>query len=171
MEVMEAIRSRHSCRSYRSDPISDDQVDILIEALMRAPSAGNLQSRRFFLVTDEKVKAGLARAALGQEFLETAPLVLVACADLSIGGHYGHRGTELYCLQDVAASVENLMLAATALGLGTVWVGAFKEDQVSIALELPEHVRPITMVPIGYTDEPQLEPRKLNIDGMITWIR
>lgn len=152
MEVMDAIRKRRSVRSFKPDPLTKEQVKVLVEAMGRAPTAGNLHSRKFFLVSNPRIIAALARAALGQAYMEQAPLVVVACSDLEIFGHYGKRGVELYGLQEVAASVENLMLAATDLGLATVWVGAFKEEQVSQALELPEYLRPVAMVPVGHPE-------------------
>jgi len=123
-----------------------------VDAALAAPSAGNLQSRFFYFVTDAKAIAGLKKAALGQACID-APLVVVACADLASVSGYGKRGVELYSIQGVAASVENMMIAAVSLGLGTCWVGAFDEDSVGKSLGIPNHLRPEVIIPIGYSNE------------------
>ena len=92
----------------------------------------------------------LARAAFNQHFIAVAPLVAVACLDRRIAARYGDRGVNLYSIRDVAASVENMLLTAHELGLGSVWVGAFNEYDVAEILELPDNLRPVAIVPIGY---------------------
>lgn len=148
---MEIIKKRRSIRSFKDTTIPQAVIDKLVEAIIWAPSAGNLQSRKFFFVYDDKVKAELVRAAYDQKFLGQAPLVVVGCADLTrASSRYEQRGMTLYAPQDVAASVQNLMLVATEEGLGTVWVGAFDEAEASKVLKLPETLRPVVMVPVGY---------------------
>lgn len=161
MDVLRAIRQRRSVRKFKDRPIPRAARDALVEALRWAPSAGNLQSRRFFFVEDEERKRNLARFAHGQNYIAEAPLAVVACADRNrIRGEYGARGTSLYCLLDVAASVQNLLLAAEAKGLATCWIAAFSEAKVRRLLDLPAHLRPVTIVPVGYADEtPQPPPR------------
>ncbi len=162
MDVIRAIRERRSIRRFKRRGIEPEKIEVLKDALIWAPSAGNLQSRRFYFVYNQQIKDRLTSSALGQGFISEAPLVVVACADLRIYHYYRERGTELYCIQDVACSVENLMLAAYALGLGTVWVGAFEEDQVSKILGLDDHLRPLAIVPVGYPDEKPLPPHRVS---------
>ncbi len=151
MPILEVIKNRRSVRAFKSDPIPRDVVDKLAEAIIWAPSAGNLQSRKFYFVYNDKLKEELPKTAFGQSFFAEAPLVIIGCADLKrVEPRYGSRGVSLYAPQDVAASVQNLLLMAHELGLGTVWVGAFDEDAVSKLMKLPPHLRPVAMVPIGY---------------------
>ncbi len=171
MEVIEAVRKRRSIRSFEDRDIPDEVVAHLEDSLIWAPSAGNLQSRSFYFVYRQDVKEKLVRAAYDQDFISEAPLVVVCCADLRIELHYGGRGSSLYALQDVAASVQNLMLVATSLGLGTVWVGAFKEGAVYPVLGLPDHVRPVAIVPVGYPAEDPRAPARVKKDQAITYIR
>ena len=160
MDVLTAIKGRRSIRSFTTAPIEDEKVDALKDALIWAPSAGNLQSRHFYFVRNNTVKARLSTAALGQNFIEDAPLVVVGCVDLSIGRRYAERGLDLYCIQDVACSIENMLLTAYSLGLGSVWVGAFVEDDVFNILKPPRHLRPVAIVPIGYpAEDPAPPPR------------
>ncbi len=144
---------------------------ILEDSLLAAPSAGNLQSRSFHFVFRDETRRRIADAAYGQDFIREAPLAVVCCANLEIAKHYGTRGKSLYCLQDVAASIQNMMLAAYSLGLGTVWVGAFDEAEVSTILRLPGHIRPVAIVPVGYPDERPPSPGRVDRKQAIVHLR
>ncbi|WP_309492096.1 nitroreductase family protein [Candidatus Hecatella orcuttiae] len=150
MEVLEAIRTRRSIRSYKKEEVKDEDLNRLLEAGRWAPSAGNVQPWEFIVVKRGEAKAKLAQAALNQRFIAEAPVVIVVCADLQRASWaYGERGETLYCLQDTAAAVQNMLLAAHALGLGTCWVGAFHEEAVRRSLDIPPRVRPVALLPIG----------------------
>lgn len=161
MDVFEAIRTRRSTRRYKPEDVSDEQVKKLLEAAIMAPSAGNMQPWDFIVVRDEGQKKALARAALGQMFVASAPVVIVVCANKPrTARRYGSRGSELYCLQDTAAATQNILLAATAMGLAGCWVGAFNEEEASRVLDLPSQVRPVAILPIGVPGEsPRMPPR------------
>lgn len=171
MDILEAIKGRRSIRRFRNTALPASAIDTLEDSLLAAPSAGNLQSRRFCFVFRVETRKQLAEAAFGQDFVAEAPLAVVGCADLSVAQRYGERGRSLYCLQDVAVSVQNLMLAAHSLGLGTVWVGAFDETQVSRILNLSEHLRPVAIVPVGYPRESPPPPRKVPKEESIIHLR
>lgn len=171
MDVLDAVKGRRSVRRYRNAPIPAPVVETLEDSLLAAPSAGNLQSRGFYFVFRDQTRKHLAEAAYRQDFIHEAPLAVVCCADLEISRHYGARGTSLYCLQDVAASVQNLMLVAYSLGLGTVWVGAFDESEVRRILGLPDRMRPVAIVPVGYPDERPAAPGRVGRDQAIVRIR
>lgn len=170
MEVAKAIRERRSVRRFEKKDIPGDAVDGLIEALIWAPSAGNLQSRKFYFVTDSSVKKQLASAAFNQSFIADAPLVVVGCADRSIFGRYGERGTDLYCLQDVAASLMCMMLAAHETGLASVWVGAFSESDAAASLGLPSSLRPVAIVPVGYPGKIPPAPRRVSKEEAVEFV-
>src|SRR5271157_5081485 len=107
-----------------------------------APSAGNLQGRDFIIIKDQAMRDKLRAAALGQRFIAEAPVCIVVCANFSrTSARYGKRA-ELYSVQDSAASIMNMMLMAQDLGLGTCWVGAFNEKEVTELLAIPSGVRP-----------------------------
>ncbi len=171
MSVLDAIKSRRSIREFEERELPEDAVDALIEAVRWAPSAGNLQSRKFYFVFSRDLKKKIARAALGQGFLARAPLTVIACADNRISSRYGERGVHLYSIQDVAASVMSMMLAAHELGLGSVWVGAFNESEMSEILGLPGNLRPIALIPIGYPAETPSAPRRVKKDDAVTMMR
>lgn len=160
MDVIKAVRERRSVRSFHERDIPGEIMDRLMDALIWAPSAGNLQSRKFYFVRDASLKKRIASAALNQRFIAEAPLVVVGCTDRSIAGRYGDRGMNLYSIQDVAASLMCMMLTAHEAGLGTVWVGAFQEAEVFEILEMPRNLRPVAIVPVGYPERiPSAPPR------------
>lgn len=171
MQVLQAVIKRRSIRKFEKKMIPEDLIPHLEESLIWAPSAGNLQSRRFYFIYRDDLKGKLARAAYDQDCVLLAPLVVVCCADQRIELHYGGRGSSLYSLQDVAASVQNLMLVAYSLGLGSVWVGAFREGDVYTILDLPDHLRPIAMVPVGYPAEEPYPPSRVKKENAITHVR
>nr|MBC7244081.1 nitroreductase family protein [Chloroflexota bacterium] len=162
MDLWTVIARRCSIRRFTSEEVSASTVQKILEAAIRAPSAGNRQPWHFVVVRRAAVKEALAQAAYGQDFVAEAPVVIVVCAEPERSAlRYGARGRDLYCLQDTAAATEHILLAATALGLGCCWVGAFDEKAAARALALPSQFRPIAMVPIGQAAEPMARtPRR-----------
>jgi nitroreductase len=162
MEFFDVLRERHSIRVYTDQIVEPGALQQMLEAINRAPSAGNLQGFEIYLVCNAERKAALVRAAHDQEFLAQAPIVLIFCAHAArSAGKYGRRGKDLYCLQDATIACTYAMLSATALGLSTVWVGSFDEDKVRRAICAPESHRPVAMLPIGYAAEaPEIRSRR-----------
>jgi nitroreductase len=163
MELQEAIKGRRSIRKFKKQVIPDTTITQLVEAASYAPSAGNIQPWEFVIVKNPAIKRKLAETARNQAYVEETPTVIVVCADekrASLG--YGTRGRTLYCLQDTAAAIQNILLTAYSLGLGACWIGAFNEDEAKEALKAPEGIRPVAIIPVGYPDEtPRCRSRKL----------
>lgn len=163
MEVMEAIRARRSIRRYKPDPIPEEKLELLLEAARLCPSAGNRQPWRFILVRDAELKRKLAIERVRERLspmrqMETARVVIVGCGlpaeSIPVGSFDGY-------VVDVIIALQSIVLAATSLGLGTCWIGAFHEDRVREALGIPEDVRVIALVAIGVPAEsPTAKPRK-----------
>jgi len=150
MDVFDAIKGRRSVREFKPDPVDDKDLEKILDAGKSAPSAGNCQPWEFVVVKDGATKQKLVSAALGQSFIAKAPVVVVACANIPrTSSRYGRRGAELYCIQDTAAAVQNILLTAYALGYGTCWVGAFDEESAAKAVKTPPDVRPLAIIPIG----------------------
>lgn len=172
MDVFEAISKRRSIRQLDpSKPVDDATVRKILEAGIMAPSAGNGQSWRFFVVRDHATKKRLAFEAGHQDFIDQAPVAIVVCSDLTMAEEqYGGRGRGTYSLQETAAAIENMLLAITALGLGCCWVGAFNESVASEILALPKGLRPLAILPIGApaVREARVPPR-LSIDEVTTF--
>jgi len=149
LDTYEAILTRRSIRRFEDQPVTREQLEKLLEAARWAPTAGNLQPWVFVVVTAADARAALAAAAFGQRFVAEAPAVIGVAAAPPEDSPYGLRGRELYCLQDTAAAVQNVLLAAHAMGLGACWVGAFDDGAVAQALELRKGERPVALVPVG----------------------
>ena len=168
MDVFEAIKNRRSVRTFTPEPVSDGEVEKLIDAATWAPSAGNIQPWEFVVVRDPELKRGLCEAAGNQNFVEEAPVVIVVCANtLRSERGYGSRGVNLYCLQDTAAATQNMLLAAHALGLATCWVGAFQEEEARKALNVPTGVRPVAIIPVGHPARKSMARSRRPLSGII----
>jgi nitroreductase len=154
MELSEAIKGRRSVRAFKQRDVPEETVEKLIDAARHAPSAGNIQPWEFVVVRKLEVKRKLAIAALNQAFVEEAPVVIAVCANENRSSRgYGFRGKTLYCIQDTAAATQNILLTAYSLGLGACWIGAFNEDEAKRAVNAPEGIRPVAIIPVGYPDE------------------
>lgn len=150
METLDCIYGRREIRAFKAADVPEATVERIVKAAMQAPSAGNVQDWEFVIVRSREAKKALAEAAIGQDFIASAPVVVAVCSNLKrIGQAYGQRGVNLYSVQDTAAATQNLLLAAWDLGIGGCWVGAFTEQEVSRILFLPSHVRPLALVPLG----------------------
>ncbi len=161
MEFEEVIRRRHSVRAFQPKEVEEEKIWKILELTRLAPSAGNLQAYEIFLVRSEVKRKELAEAALGQDFIAKAPIVLVFCANPVVSAwKYGKRGAELYSVQDASIAAVFSILSATNLGLGSCWVGAFDEDEVRRILGV-RNLRPIAIIPIGYpAEEPYITGRR-----------
>ncbi len=153
METFECIENRRSVRDFNDTPVEWEKVGNILRAGQLAPSTGNVQDWRFIAVTDKTKRAALANASLKQHWMAKAPVIIVVYSDpKSTQRFYGLRGEKLYTIQNCAAAIENMLLAATDQGLASCWVGAFDEEMVSKVLGAPTDVRPQALIPIGYTD-------------------
>jgi len=167
MDVEACIEGRRSIREFKPDPIDDSMISEALRMANLAPSAGNLQARDFIVVKDPKIKAELASAALDQDFVRTAPVVIAVCVNLQRIGHYGERGRTLYSIQDSAAAIENMILFLHSKGIGSVWVGAFDESKVRKILQIPSEARPVALVPIGLPAESGSRTRRLPLERIV----
>ena len=169
MDVIDAIKGRRSVRAFSSEKnVSEGTVETLIDAARWAPSAGNIQPWEFVVVRGQEIKKRLAEAAFNQSFIEEAPVVIVVCADENRSSDgYGQRGKTLYCIQDTAAAIQNIHLAAYSLGLGTCWVGAFREEKASEILKAPPGIRPIALIPVGHPSKIPASRRKRDLGEIV----
>jgi len=162
MDFFTVIDTRRSMRKYTDEPIEEEKLQKILESANKAPSAGNLQGYEIYIVRTIEQRKALVKAAWDQEFLAEAPVVLIFCANPErVVEKYQERGIDLYCVQDATIACVFSMLAAKALGLDTVWVGAFVEESVRKAVRIPDNLRPVSILPIGYAGkEPRIRPRR-----------
>jgi nitroreductase len=152
-DFFELVRTRRSIRHFLPDPLGEEQRRTVLEAALRAPSAGNLQAYEIAAVEERGRRRALARASW-QEFVGEAPLLLVFCAlPKRSSGRYGARGTRLYCVQDATIACAYAQLAADALQLGSVWIGAFDDSAVARAVDAPPGALPVAILAVGQRAE------------------
>jgi len=169
MECMEVIKQRRSIRKFKGQAVGKEMIEDLLNAARMAPSAGNLQARDFIIVSNQITKQKLTQAAMGQSFIEQAPVVVIAVANIERSSRiYRSRG-ELYAIQDAAAGIENMLLAAHSMGLGACWVGAFDADGVSKLLGIPDKTLPVAIIPVGYPDEQPSVPPRIAMEKLAHW--
>jgi len=151
MDINEVFRRRRSVRSYSSQPVPEEAIARCLEAARLAPSWRNGQPWHFVVVRDRKTIQKLMRtsslAGATNLWLKDVPVVLVACAEPRMSGD---KDDQPYYLVDVAIALEHAILAATAEGLGTCWIGGFNEDKVREVLSIPQSIRVVAMTPLGY---------------------
>ncbi|TET39437.1 MAG: nitroreductase [Dehalococcoidia bacterium] len=165
MDVFEAIRERRSVRKYKPTPVSEEQLNAVLEAARWAPSWANTQCWNFVLVRDAETKERLAEtlnpANRGIPAMKSAPIVIVACAEKGRSGYSkGSVATDKgdWFMFDVALAMQNVTLAAHALGLGTLHVGLFDAPKVAKIIDVPTGVEVVEMMPLGYPDESHAAP-------------
>jgi len=163
MDVMEAIRTRRSIRKFRDKPVEEEKLRAVLEAARLAPSWANLQCWRFVVVKNPEVRGKISELSYVEAFfspkgyktnparnaLAEAPVLIVACADPEKSGKLWEQ---YYYLTDMGIAAQNLMLAAHAQGLGTVFVGVFDEEKVRDLLGIPSTIRIVGLFPLGYPE-------------------
>lgn len=151
MDALEAIYSRRSVRKYQDRPVPEELVNKLLAAAMCAPSARDAQPWQFVVIDERQVLAEISRINPNAQMVAHAPVGLLVCGDLSLEKSPG------FWVIDCAAAVENMLLAAHALGLGAVWTGVYprqeRMDGLRNLLHLPEHIIPHSFVVFGYPAE------------------
>ena len=166
-DILELIKSRRSITKYLPKPVEWEKVSRLIDAARHAPSCGNLQNWKFIVVLDAEKRKAIAEAALQQYWMAQAPVHIVVCAEPEKAErYYGIRGERLYTIQNCAAAVQNILLEAQSLGLGSCWIGAFDEEMVKKTLTVEEFARPQAIVTIGYAAEVPPKPPKYPLNAI-----
>jgi nitroreductase len=166
-EFYEVVDQRRSVRSYKPDPVPNESIVKILEAARAAPSWGNKQGVHYIVVTDpERVKA-LANAT-GKEWIGTAPAIIVAVSSPKWSGK--KNGMEYFML-DTGIAFEHLVLAATAEGLGTCWIGAFPEDAVKKVIDVPKDLKVVALTPLGYPDDEPRERDRKPLDEIVFYDR
>lgn len=142
MDVFNAFRKRKSVRSYESDPVTDEDLVTLLEGARLAPSASNIQPWHFIIIKDNKTRAKIAKGCKYGRFLSESPVVIIACGNKQASSQW-------YAI-DTAIALEHVVLGATALGLGTCWIGMFHAQEIRTMVNLPSHFEIIALLALGY---------------------
>jgi len=147
MSFLELASKRYSGRAYKDDPVEEEKLQQVLEAVRLAPTACNLQPFQFIVIHTKGKEAALKRIYSASWFVE-APIVICACGIPSQS--WVRQDGKNYCEVDVTIAMDHLILAAADLGLGTCWIGAFNPDAAREMLGLPDNVEPIAFTPLGY---------------------
>jgi nitroreductase len=150
MNVIDAIKARRSIRDYQDRPVEEEKLLKVLEAGRLAPSAKNMQDWKFIVVRDGEKRQRLSVAAKNQSFVAQAPVVIAACG--TVTDYIMTCGQYTYPI-DVAIAIGHMSLEAIDLGLGTCWIGAFYEDKVKEILGVPNNIRVVVMMALGYPAE------------------
>lgn len=152
-DFIKTLETRRSIRAFKKDKIDNSKIQTILKACNLAPSSGGLQTFEIYLVKNKKMKEKLVSAAKNQTFLAQSPLLLVFCANPSRSVKRFGKRSHLFSVQDATIATSYAQLTVHAIGLDTVWIGAFDETKVSKILHLPLGYRPVAILPIGYGNE------------------
>ncbi|MDH4139336.1 MAG: nitroreductase family protein [Coriobacteriia bacterium] len=171
MEFSEVLHQRRSVRHFNTKlAVDDSDIRALLLAAISAPSAGNIQPWRFAVVRSLTARERLA-SALSQKWAKAAPVSIVVSVDpRPCAARFGARGEHLYAIQDTAAAVVNILLAAVDRGFASCWIGAFDERAVAEAIGVQEPITPVAVLPIGYSAESSGKPARRPVDEVTTWL-
>jgi len=147
MEFIDVIKARTSVREYSDRSVEAEKISYVLECARLAPSWRNKQCWRFIVIQNKETIKEIAKTSLINPWVKTAPVLVVACGDPTESGKHGSLE---YYMVDVSIALEQLVLAATDVGLGTCWTAGFKEDHVKELLEIPKRIRVVAITPLGY---------------------
>jgi nitroreductase len=158
MDFETVVKRRRMCREFSDRDVPQEKIDRILNLASRYPSAGHTEPQEFIVVHNRRMKEDLAHAALDQMFVAQAPLVIVVVSDVRRSARrYGERGVRFFSIIDGAFVAMLILPAVVEEGLGACFVGSFYDEEVQELLSLPQEVRPIGIIPIGYCAE---GPRK-----------
>ncbi len=164
-EFFQTVEKRRSIRNFSNKPIEGSKITKLLNAARMSPSAKGLQSYRIYVVTNEKKKESLVKAAYNQNYVN-APILLVFCTEPKrIKKIMGTRGEDLFSVQDATIAASYAQLASTALGLSSVWIGNFNEKSVQKIIKTK--LRPVVLLPIGYPNEKPEKKKMRKLKDMV----
>jgi nitroreductase len=177
MDVLEAIKKRRAIRTFKTAPVSQETIDVILEAGRQAPSWGNTQTWRWIIVQDNNIKNQLAEKVLrsgnrGTNAVKIAPTVIAACAELNRAGfREGQPATNkggYWYMFDAGLALENMALAATSLGLGTLFIGGMDAQKVENLLGVPDGYACVILMVLGYPDEEPIAPARKQVAELVS---
>jgi len=170
MDTFQVIKSRRSVRKFLDRKIPDVVLYAILEAGNAAPAAGNHPNWKFIIVEDKETKKAIARAALKQDWIAQAPVIVVACSDpASLVREYGAKARETFAAHNVAAAIQNMLLAAANFGIGSTWIGAFAETPIRKECRIPDNIDIIAVIPFGYAAERPVPPSRPYFADVLFW--
>ena len=162
MSLVDILLSRKSIRRYEKREIPKDVMANILEAARQAPSAANRQPYRFIVITDNEIKKELSKGMFNK-FIQDSAVTIVGCAD--VGGF----PTGKWAVVDTSIALQNMVIAAWAMGVGSCWIGDFKEDEVKQLLKIPDKWKVVSLISLGYPAEQPQPRRKKSLEEIISY--
>ena len=162
MSFIDTVLSRRSIRRYEKKDIPKEVLDKILEAGRQAPSAGNKQPWHFIVLTDHDIKEKLSHGRWNT-FVKDSAVTIVGCG--YIGDEYGRKWSTV----DISIALQNMVIAAWGLGIGSCWIGDFKEAEVKSLLNIPEDQKVIALITFGYPAEKIESRQKKQIDEIVSY--
>lgn len=171
-DIIELIKSRRNIKDFLPKFVSWEKISLILDAGRHAPSCGNIQNWKFIVVIEPGLKQQIAEATYGQYEIISAGVLIIICAEPEKAErYYSLRGERLYTVQNCAAAIENMLLEAHSLGLGSRWIGGFDEEVVKTLLSIPEEIRPQAIIAVGYPKEIPDKPPKYPMENIVYFHR
>ncbi len=161
MEFLELVKTRRSIRNYLPQEVEQEKLDYIMETVRLAPSAANIQPWYFYIIQSEEAKKAVTESYPAR-WMATAPMYIVACGNSEVSWKRNSYDGKDYVDVDVAIAFEHLCLAAAEQGLGTCWIAHFDPEKITALLNIPSHLTPVAITPLGYPhpEQGQRTPRK-----------
>lgn len=167
MSIIDVIFKRRSIRKYQDKPVAKESIITLLEAAMAAPTAINSQPWEFIVSDDEEKLSQIKQTYAFARY--NAPTAILVCGNME---HALEGQNREYWIQDCSAATQNILLTATDLGLGSVWIGIYPYDNriqfLRELFNLPKHITPLNIIYVGYPAE-QKEPRTQYNESKVHW--
>ncbi len=162
MSLIDLLLSRRSIRRYENKDVAEEVLQQILEAGRQAPSAANRQPIRFVVVHDHDILKNLCDTLLSR-FVKYAPLAIIGCADTT------SLLTGKWAIIDATIAMQNMVIAAWSLGVGSCWIGACNEEKVKELLKIPEKWRVVALITFGYPAEQPTERKKKQLDELFNF--
>ena len=167
MDFDKCLKGRRSIRKYKKKPVPWKKLAFVLDAARYSPSAGNLQNWRFILVDDKEKRDKISTACLGQKWMNQAPVFIIVCSDNSATDKF-YKNSK-YPTQNCAVAIQNIMLKAHSLGLGTCWIGAFDERAIKRDLKIPDNISLEGIITLGVADQKPAMPKRLDMNNLLSF--
>ena len=164
MDFLELTKKRCSVRAYKSTPVEDEKLKYILEAARMAPTGSNRQAFQL-VVVHTKGREEELKAIYNKDWFVQAPVIICACATETLSQSYD----ELKSYRNIGIVMDHLILAATYLGLGTCWIGAFNPNAAREILGLPEEAKPIVFATVGYADDGTRPKARKSMDELVRY--
>jgi len=168
MDLVNAVEKRRSIRKFKNKRVKWADVLEAIDSALKAPLAGNINSLKFLIITDQETKNDISEYA-DQAWISESDLIVAVCSDEArLKTTYGERSTA-YAKQQTGAAIQNFLLRITDLNLGACWIGAYLEHEIKNLLHIPDHINIEALIPVGYPDEKPKPVKKESLENCIYW--